>query len=292
MPATRKVFLGGVAACAVALTAFSVAWACSPGGGISVEPGGGPAGSTVVVSGSGFETTAAGGNGPVQIRWNSMSGPVLATANGPDFSVNVGIPETAQSRTYYVVAVQELATGATRTAPDSFQVTSSAFDPPPAPAPTELQPEAQPPPQPAPPAATADPAAAPAPVDVGRSPSTRSTASATRTVRRPVAPAPPARATPAVQAPQPAPAPVVDPANVAQLPSGRTVSSDVWSGFGDKDTSRGPSLVDTTSPSKGSGAAGDLGLGLVALGTVGLVGGTLVAVRTRRRPVAAEASTE
>lgn len=42
--------------------------------------------------------------GPVEIRWNSATGPLLATATGPDFSTDVTIPD-APPGSYVVLAV-------------------------------------------------------------------------------------------------------------------------------------------------------------------------------------------
>lgn len=88
------------AACLMVLGAASVAWACTQQAYIgSISPGSGPSGSRATVSGSRFNP------GPVQIRWNSTDGAVLATGSGPDFSVAVTIPN-ATPDTYSVVAVQ------------------------------------------------------------------------------------------------------------------------------------------------------------------------------------------
>ena len=96
---SRRILLGGIAAPAVVLTAVSFAWACVPQGTFSVNPTQGAAASQVAASGSGFES------GVVQIRWESRTGPILATTSGPSFSnVPITIPASADAGVHYVSA--------------------------------------------------------------------------------------------------------------------------------------------------------------------------------------------
>jgi hypothetical protein len=109
------------------LSVASYAWACSPGADLSATGSGttssgtpsGPSGSRATVKGSGFAS------GPVEIRWNSVSGPELARPSGPSFTIAVTVPETSP-RTYYFVALQRdragSMTGSTRAA---FEVTEA-----------------------------------------------------------------------------------------------------------------------------------------------------------------------
>ena len=88
----------GLSVVAVTLVAVvSTAWACSPSASIGVQPNSGPAASVATVAGQGF---LAGK--PVEIRWNSVSGPVLAERTGPTFSAQVSVPATAPGYYYFV----------------------------------------------------------------------------------------------------------------------------------------------------------------------------------------------
>lgn len=73
------------AACGVAWAAAG--WACVPQSALLVSPvGSGPPGTKVTVAGYRF------GESPVELRWNSLDGPLLAKATGPDFQAGVTIP--------------------------------------------------------------------------------------------------------------------------------------------------------------------------------------------------------
>jgi len=90
-----------VACCALAplLVVASVAWACTPQATIGVQPAAALSGSAVAVEGADFSS-----GGPVEIRWNSASGPLLATATGPEFSADIRIPDVPPG-VYTVLAV-------------------------------------------------------------------------------------------------------------------------------------------------------------------------------------------
>jgi len=147
----RRILLGSIAAPAVVLTAVSLAWACVPQGSFILNPSEGAAGAQVAASGSGFES------GPVEIRWESRTGPILATATGPSFNnVSITIPANAEPGVHYVSAANtgEHAThGATAA---SFEVKGAA---PPAeqPGATTPPPSQQPAPSPPAPSPPADP---------------------------------------------------------------------------------------------------------------------------------------
>jgi hypothetical protein len=81
---------------------------------LQLSPAFGVAGETVTVIGTGFAAAE------VEIRWGSESGPQLGTATGPDFFVDVEIPE-AEPNSYPIVAVVREG-GATSTSNASFQV--------------------------------------------------------------------------------------------------------------------------------------------------------------------------
>jgi len=143
---TRRILLGSIAAPAVVLTAVSLAWACVPQASFVLNPTEGAAGAQVAASGSDFES------GPVELRWESRTGPILATATGPSFNnVSITIPANAEPGVHYVSAANtgEHAThGATAA---SFEVKGAA----PPPAATSPPPAQQPAPNP--PAPPADP---------------------------------------------------------------------------------------------------------------------------------------
>ena len=92
---------GAVAAIFVAFA--GVSWACTPSRQIVLSPTFGPseAQRTATVTGKGFVSGT-----PVEIRWNTVKGPVLGEATAPDFSVSINIPTDATPDIYYVVAVQ------------------------------------------------------------------------------------------------------------------------------------------------------------------------------------------
>ncbi|MFN2569229.1 MAG: IPT/TIG domain-containing protein [Candidatus Dormibacteria bacterium] len=114
----------------LSLLGASVAWACtaqpvlgapdSGGGGSSVSPQSGPQGTIVTVQGAGFQ------NADVSIRWNSVDGPSLGTARGPNFSTTVTVPPSSPAG-YAIVAFQRDALGGLGpVARAPFQVTGDA----------------------------------------------------------------------------------------------------------------------------------------------------------------------
>jgi len=144
----RRILLGSIAAPAVVLTAVSLAWACVPQGSFILNPSEGAAGAQVAASGSGFES------GPVEIRWESRTGPILARATGPSFNnVSITIPANAEPGVHYVSAANTGEHGDHSATAASFEVKGAA--PPPPPAATSPPPAQQPAPNP--PARPADP---------------------------------------------------------------------------------------------------------------------------------------
>ncbi|MGH2771937.1 MAG: hypothetical protein ACRDIU_02200 [Actinomycetota bacterium] len=85
----------------VLLALGGLAWACTVAASLSIAQISGPAGVPVNITGSTF------GPAPVEIRWNSVDGQILATAQGPDFTVAVTPPADARADFYYVVAIQK-----------------------------------------------------------------------------------------------------------------------------------------------------------------------------------------
>ena len=88
------------------LVSAGMAWACVPQARlVSLQPrSSGKAGSQVTVSGLGFDP------GRAEIRWNDADGPLLGTASGPNFSVQVTIPEAPEGL-YAIVVLSRAATG-------------------------------------------------------------------------------------------------------------------------------------------------------------------------------------
>lgn len=89
---------------------------------VTLSPASGPPGTEFVVTGTGF------GALPVEIRWGGLSGPVLATAIGPDFSVIAVVPDSPANSHPVMAVVTNGASVFTSSA--SFQVTGAGVAPP------------------------------------------------------------------------------------------------------------------------------------------------------------------
>lgn len=107
---------------AVMLAAATVAWACVPQPRlITLQPrSSGPAGSAVTVAALGFDP------GRAEVRWNAGDGELLGTANGPDFSVGVTIPQVAEGLYHVVVLARSPGGEIGNTSTVSFEVTGEA----------------------------------------------------------------------------------------------------------------------------------------------------------------------
>lgn len=124
--------LGGI------LGVAGVAWACTPQAGISPLPIQAAAPRTEVAV-SGQSTTP----GTVEIRWNGLRGPVLATASadkgehGTGFDTTVAIPDVAPGVYYLVLAAGDHGvgraaievTGAPGTSPTPAATTAALWEP-------------------------------------------------------------------------------------------------------------------------------------------------------------------
>lgn len=130
-----KQALAGALACfavlAVTLFGLSRAWACFPLPVVTLEPrASGPPGTEVVVNGVDF-------NGAVEVRWNSLDGPQLAGATGPNFSTKAKIPDAPAGLYTLVVLSRAPDASVTVKAAASFEVVlpagarSGAATPPP-----------------------------------------------------------------------------------------------------------------------------------------------------------------
>ncbi|HVE47464.1 MAG TPA: hypothetical protein VNA57_12060 [Acidimicrobiales bacterium] len=97
-----------------------LAWACTPQATTqSITPGAAPPGAEVTLTSENGYPSAA----PVEIRWNSSEGPLLATAAGSgSFSVRFTVPDVHPD-IYYVVGVQRSGGVITHKAVVSFEVT-------------------------------------------------------------------------------------------------------------------------------------------------------------------------
>lgn len=112
--------LGAGAALVIAATSF--AWACTNQAWLgSIDPGSGAAGTRATVTGERFAP------GPVEIRWNTTGGPLLATATGPDFSVAVTIP-SATPDVYSVIAISKQGNTVLGQASTAFELTATTTE--------------------------------------------------------------------------------------------------------------------------------------------------------------------
>lgn len=136
---SRRILLGSIAAPAVVLAAVSLAWACVPQATFGLSPNQGAAGSQATASGSGFETGKT-----VEIRWESRTGPVLATATGPSFNnVPITIPASATPGVHVISAADLGPMGDHSATAAPFEVAGAS---PPPPGPQPPPPGTQPPP--------------------------------------------------------------------------------------------------------------------------------------------------
>lgn len=129
------------ALCAAAmLAAATVAWACVPQPRlITLQPrSSGPAGSAVTVAALGFDP------GRAEIRWNAGDGELLGTANGPDFSVGVTVPQVAVGLYHVVVLARSPGGEIGNTSTVSFEVTAEGGAAAAAPSPPAPQPRGEP----------------------------------------------------------------------------------------------------------------------------------------------------
>lgn len=119
----RTILVGFTSLAAVALIA-SAAWACTGSApATSISPKAAEPGAQVTVSGTNYAAA------PVEVRWNGVPGPVLATAQGPHFSQAVTLPADAAPGMFYLTVVQRDAAGSvTYKVADTVEVTAPASD--------------------------------------------------------------------------------------------------------------------------------------------------------------------
>lgn len=302
----RLALVAGVMA--AVLGGAGLAWACTAQSRITtMDPESGDTGTMVTLSGEGFQS------GPVEIRWDSQTGPVIGMADarpgrvegavGASFTTSVSIPDAAPGQ-HLLVAVPG---GTLFYAPKAFVVTAPTVEPrdpktpPPGDSPGEPPSREPVPSEPVP----GEPVPSePAPVDPVPSPATDpgSDAAAPVVVTPPapsvrqsegVQPAPAANRSAALPPPsseppaadeRPPPATSTDPAPAEQ------VSGDLWSGFASGDVSLAPSLVDGRMASDGPTSGLAIGVALLVAGLVALVAAVGASVMTRRRARAGSAA--
>lgn len=103
---------------AAVVTGASAAWACVPQPLITLSPtSSGPVGTALTVNGYAV-------NGRAEIRWNAIDGPLLASAEGPAFSVPVTIPSTPAGLYSLLLLERGADGGLGSTGRAAFQVTS------------------------------------------------------------------------------------------------------------------------------------------------------------------------
>ena len=83
---------------------------------LTLSPATGPPGTEIVVTGTGFAAL------PVEIRWGGLTGPVIATAEGPAFSVSAVVPDSPPNSHPVMAVVSD--GGSVSTSSASFQVTT------------------------------------------------------------------------------------------------------------------------------------------------------------------------
>ena len=83
---------------------------------LTLSPASGPPGTEFVVTGTGFAAL------PVEIRWGGLTGPVIATAVGPAFSVPAEVPDSPPNSHPVLAVVTD--GGSVSTSSASFQVTT------------------------------------------------------------------------------------------------------------------------------------------------------------------------
>lgn len=311
--------VAGLGAIACSLGVASIAWACSPTFNLKSNPPAGAANTEVTISGTAFTSgdSSSGGKGnlgPVEIRWNSITGTQLGSAAGPSFSIKVTIPNAKQGF-YSIVSVQRSTDSGqvVGKASAAFEVTAAASSAPPAPSdapnPEQSASTAQPTspgasqggsaPETSPSSGSSEPtgAAAAENDDIATAPTTGATASAapsaaaaeTSATAAPAPPAVDAVAGPASTPPDVTEAPPQP--TVAASPGPATVWGDLWH-FSEPAVEAWPTqtvavgLADSPASSESSSTRIAVGAALFSAGFVALGATPLLALR-RRRPLGA-----
>lgn len=296
----RYAVAGAVALVAVGLGCASVAFACSTTT-VQITSGSasGTVGSQYQVSGEAFGSSQYG---PVEIRWNSITGNQLASAPGPSFSVPVTIPKVAPGL-YYIVAVQHAladnSVAGKSTVP--YRVVASPPEPTPAPAPapsgdptlTAASPSLDPTPAPA---VASSPSAPSAAVSAPTSPSASSSPPAPAQSTAPSSPVP-SRATAASPAQPARSASPLRPSSAASTVAAVTpvtttndatvVPPSVEAVTGPAPAPRAGFSGLEVPPQNAHGSSSAVGAAMLSLGAIAAMASFWVALLRRRRVVAA-----
>ncbi len=117
------------------IVAASSSWACVPQPLLSILPrSSGEPGSQVTLQGIHF-------SGRVEVRWNTVDGPLLATATQSPFSVTATIPQSSPPGLYALVAFErDPAGGIVGVTRSAFEITSVSTPTPTAPTPGRTSP--------------------------------------------------------------------------------------------------------------------------------------------------------
>jgi len=114
----RALIVGTAVAGAAMIGTAGVSLACVPQPLVTVQPRAtGPSGTRATVEGIDF-----GDGSPVEIRWNGATGPMIGAATGPQFSVEVKIPDTAAGLYGLVVLARSQDGGISSAARSAFEV--------------------------------------------------------------------------------------------------------------------------------------------------------------------------
>ena len=101
----RRWAMGGMAAVAAVLVASAAAWACVSGPSVTLNPANAKPGETVTLTMRDFRKAD-----PVQVRWNDLNGPVLASfeqnASGSPFTGDITVPADARPGNYVLILSQ------------------------------------------------------------------------------------------------------------------------------------------------------------------------------------------
>ena len=101
----RSIAIGAAAAVGAVLAATATAWACVSGPSITLNTANAKPGQEVTATLRDFRKAD-----PIQIRWNALDGPVIATAtpdvSGSPFQAKFTVPDTAKAGSYVVIFSQ------------------------------------------------------------------------------------------------------------------------------------------------------------------------------------------
>ena len=116
MKSVRRWALAGVGSTAAGLLMTAAAFACVSGPVVNLSTINAKAGQEVGITGTGFQAA-----NQVQVRWNALDGPVVATVPAPitggNLNANFTVPEGTKAGSYVVVVTQTKADGSLSLSP-------------------------------------------------------------------------------------------------------------------------------------------------------------------------------